>query len=219
MVVYCATNSHNGKKYVGITGQSLPRRISEHRGRMLRGDRQHKFYLALRKYGFDAFTWDILAETNSEQELKNLEIAFIEQFGSYRAGYNSTPGGDMVSPETKQLLSNIHKGRTVTWGEKTRQTRLANGSYYGHNGTKGSAHPRSKSYFVLTPDGSEIQIKGLRQFCRENQLSHNLMLSVANGRQTQHKGFKCAYHIAEPSTTIPEGSTPQAIGGGNGEHP
>lgn len=218
MLVYCATNNHNGKKYVGITTQSFAQRQREHYNRMVRNERQHKFYQALRKYGFDGFTWEVLETCDNKAALRAAECSYICEFDSYQHGYNSTPGGDVITDETRKLISQKLKNRTVTWGHKSKQTRIKNGSYFGHAGAKGKNHPKAKSYLVTAPDGATEVITGIRQFCRDQGLSHNLLLSVANGKQTHHKGFTCT-HYSEPSTTIPQGSTSQAIGDGNGERP
>ena len=218
MLVYCATNSHNGKKYVGITTQSFAQRKREHYNRMVRNERQHKFYHALRRYGFDNFTWEVLETFDNKEALRSAECSYISEFNSYHRGYNSTPGGDIVTDATRELISRKLKNRIVTWGHKSKQTRLENGTYFGRPGSKGANNPKAKSYLVTAPDGTHEVITGIRQFCREQGLSHNLLLSVASGKQTHHKGYKCE-HYSEPSTTIPQGSTSQAIGDGNGERP
>jgi hypothetical protein len=56
---------------------------------------------------------------------------------------------------------------------------------------KGENNHNSKTYKIITPDENVIIIKGLRKFCRENNLHHTNMLKVANKKQDNHKGYKC----------------------------
>lgn len=55
-----------------------------------------RFYNAIRKYGEDSFTWEIIEKNKagSLQELKESEKHYIKLFNSYEAGYNATHGGD-----------------------------------------------------------------------------------------------------------------------------
>jgi hypothetical protein len=55
----------------------------------------------------------------------------------------------------------------------------------------GEAH--AKMYLITYPDGTEKVVKGLQRFCKDNNLTNTLMQHVANGKQHQHKGFKCKY--------------------------
>lgn len=79
---------------------------------------------------------------------------------------------------------------------------------------------RSLRWVVTEPDGTEHRIKNLQRWCREwkkDYLQPNNLNLCAQGKHRSHKGYKCRRDDLEPSTTIPTGSTPQAIGGGNGE--
>jgi len=62
MIIYKATNKINGKCYIGQTVKTLARRKCDHLCRLRKGDRDHKFYLALRKYGQENFEWETLQE-------------------------------------------------------------------------------------------------------------------------------------------------------------
>jgi len=55
----------------------------------------------------------------------------------------------------------------------------------------GSNSSLSERYIITTPEGEEIEIKGLRAFCRDNGLNRQLMSAVSRGLQTHHKGYKC----------------------------
>ena len=54
-----------------------------------------KFARSIRKWGWDAFEGRVLEEVY-EEDLNELEKFYIEQFDSYKNGYNSTIGGEGV---------------------------------------------------------------------------------------------------------------------------
>lgn len=62
-------------------------------------------------------------------------------------------------------------------------------------GKKGALHPRAKRYIITFPNGEEIEIIGLKNFCRNNGLSVGAMFQIAtgSGHSYRHKGFKCRY--------------------------
>lgn len=59
-----------------------------------------------------------------------------------------------------------------------------------HNSKLQRALKQSKTYIVTFPDGTEITVTNLKQFCRENDLSQAHMSSVATGKRKHHKGYK-----------------------------
>ena len=72
-----------------------------------------KFARSIRKWGWDAFEGRVLEEVY-EEDLNELEKFYIEQFDSYKNGYNSTLGGEgssgyVPSKNTLKLLSDISK--------------------------------------------------------------------------------------------------------------
>jgi len=189
-LLYCITNKVTGKVYIGQTTQSIARRKAEHTNRCKAGKRDHKLYLSMRKHGIENFVFEVIARVASQEVLDKLEIEFIHQYNSYNRGYNSTEGGDSVSQETRKKLSEIFKGRKVTWSHKILEARRRNGTLYGVQRPKyGADNQKSKTYLVRTPSGDDVKFTGLRQYCRENSLSHNLLLSTLKGIQSHHKGY------------------------------
>ena len=94
--VYVWTNAINGKRYVGTTGVSMEKRAGK-------GGSQYKgspyFYSAIQKYGFDNFSYVILAENLTKDEAAELEKKYIHDFDTMNpeVGYNLQVGG---FPET-----------------------------------------------------------------------------------------------------------------------
>lgn len=97
-VIYCVTNTVNGKKYVGKTSQTIQKRWRRHCS-LAKGGSQIYFMSAIRKYGEDAFTIEEIAEVPSPEWESYLERMWILLLGTTnnKIGYNSTSGGDGFS--------------------------------------------------------------------------------------------------------------------------
>lgn len=92
--VYLVTNRVNGKKYVGITIQSIDARLNAHFSKARITSDNRKFYNAIRKYGEENFYIELLDRADSYTELKEKEKHYIKTLDTYNSGYNSTFGGD-----------------------------------------------------------------------------------------------------------------------------
>lgn len=189
-LIYKIENQVNGKVYIGQTTQALCRRKAEHLTRLRANKRQHKLYQALRKYGEDSFSFLEIASVPNIEDLDDVEIEIIAQYNSFNRGYNSTAGGDTLSQETKDKIAEKMRGRKITWSNKMVETKRKNGTLpkKGYGGF-GKDNKASKSFLVKSPEGDEISFTGLRQFCRDNGLSHNLLLATLSGAQSHHKGY------------------------------
>lgn len=115
-VIYRATNTVNGKYYIGYA-VDFEKRKNEHLYKAKRNERQY-FHNAIRKYGEDSFTWEILKEDATLED----EIFFIEKYQSfytYEKGYNLTKGGEgklgfIPHEETREKLRKSHTGKKPT---------------------------------------------------------------------------------------------------------
>ena len=123
-LVYLAENTVNGKCYVGKTAGRLCNRKSVHKAYAKRGSK-FPFHRAIVKYGFEAFRWRILEETDDPTELAEIEkrcILWMETKVPY--GYNLTDGGDgssgyVRSREWRNRVSKTLMGHPVS--EATRK--------------------------------------------------------------------------------------------------
>lgn len=113
MIIYKHTNNINGKCYVGQTTYKNP----NDRWRNGKGyGTQTKFYNAIKKYGWDNFTHEILCEC-SEEEADELERYYIALFNCIDHGYNSTTGGNLkkhVCRESVEKRIQKVKGRHLS---------------------------------------------------------------------------------------------------------
>lgn len=121
-VVYKVTNSINNKVYIGQTIRNFNRRKTEH---MNQAKNKHRscayFHSALLKYGFEAFTWEVIFESECQIELDSKEKEFIKEYNSYGAGgYNVCVGGSNNSGY-KHSEKTLEKRRKFKHTEKTKE--------------------------------------------------------------------------------------------------
>lgn len=110
-IIYCATCSVTGKKYVGQTIQSFKHRITQHKKDANRFNGH--FQRAINKHGWDSFTWEILEEgIETIEQLNRLERYWIYTLDTFKNGYNGTNGGmnGLKSAETREKMSKAKQG-------------------------------------------------------------------------------------------------------------
>lgn len=88
-IIYKITNKVNGKSYIGQTRYTLEFRWKQHQHKM---DNTY-FHNAIRKYGADNFSCEILEECEVS-DLNSREIFYIAKYNTFKEGYNLTIGGD-----------------------------------------------------------------------------------------------------------------------------
>ena len=123
MVIYKIV-SPKGKVYIG-RASDFNRRMTEHKSTATKkysSKYQYALYRAIRKYGWDNFTKEILIETDDEQLLKKLEEEFILAYDAVKKGYNDTYTGGGGDPwvgrrDTKEYMEWITHMKSVTSGE------------------------------------------------------------------------------------------------------
>lgn len=136
--LYSITNALNNKVYIGQSNKEKERW------------RQHKYFskhkpvqyvhFAMSKYGIDNFIYEIIAMCRNQEDADETEMLLIKQYDSRNKefGYNISPGGDPAwnrglpkeqqpmygkkqSKEFCDLMSKIHKGKTVIISTETKQ--------------------------------------------------------------------------------------------------
>ena len=120
--IYKCTNNVNGKVYIGYTQKSLDKRIIEHKSNSKKGS-HYLLHKAIKKYGVDAFHWEIIFESKDKNYLLGeMECYFIKEYNSYfenNCGYNMTYGGQggmtdkTHSEETKNKMKLARNKRHV----------------------------------------------------------------------------------------------------------
>ena len=131
--VYLFTNKVNGKKYVGQAVDSA-RRYKQHIATSYRdnGSRDYNcpFHNAIRKYGIENFTFEILLDNLTKEEMDYWEIYYIQFYDTLvnsGKGYNVAAGGNSgnkfagKTPEEmeiiKRKIGEKSKGRKANLGK------------------------------------------------------------------------------------------------------
>src|SRR5574343_15467 len=147
MLIYKITNEINGKVYIGQTVRSLQVRISEYRRKSVTGT--YPIYLAMRKYGFDNFTFEVQEVVGDVESLNSRERYWVRQYRSNESdyGYNQTDGGDngkTLTEEVKRKISESRKGKRPSQETCRRISESKTGKPNGNNGKPCSLETREK---------------------------------------------------------------------------
>lgn len=166
--LYKITNNINGKMYIGITKNPKVRK-NQHWNfeNRFNGRTVNILYQAMRKYGLDNFSFDVMCIGNKEYIL-DLEIKAISKYKTTekRFGYNIKPGGDSgrgysvsgSKRDTPTYVSGfwfpnrrtaISKLKITVDVYKNRQKKgILGDTYIPSLGVYGSGVPSGKPYYV-----------------------------------------------------------------------
>ena len=195
-IIYKVTNTVNGKVYIGQTIHELHKRQIKHFSKANEEKPSMYFHKALKKYGKDSFTWDIIEQCSSKRELDDMEFHYIKQYDSFKNGYNMTLGGEGTIGRVCKESTKLKISKTKT-GVKFDAAMCAKWSIAHKGRKKADAHVKavatsvSRYWEITYPNGDIITIRNLEEFCRNNGLTSSGMAHVAYGRRSHHKGFKC----------------------------
>ena len=119
--IYKYQNKINGHIYIGQS-INLEQRKCSHKNAAFNEnacDYNCQFHQAVRKYGWDNFDYEVIAEITPEEYsqslLNELEKFFIKYYNSFENGYNATEGGDHVIGNTIQ--KGEKNGRSLLYKE------------------------------------------------------------------------------------------------------
>jgi group I intron endonuclease len=189
--------SPSGKSYIGITNNYSVR------------SRRHRtsnacpaFASAVRKYGWDNITHEILLDGLSLDEANEAEERLIAEHNTlYPNGYNLTTGGNarQQCEAVKAMMSAVHKGKTLS--EEHKAALRAAGSDPVNCKKRYDAQKLTYKWFRLVdPAGNVYNIQGLRSFCLQHGLDPSSCVKVAQGRYKHHHGWICHYLTDPPDS-------------------
>ena len=123
--LYAVTNSANKKQYIGVTTSAIQTRFLQHIYNAFNSTRPAKLYRAMRKYGKDAFSIELIRnDAENYKQLMKQEYDEIENRNSITDGYNSSVGGELGT------------GQEIEVDGKIFMTHAAAAEYYGIEQTK-----------------------------------------------------------------------------------
>jgi group I intron endonuclease len=119
-IIYKIVSPKN-KVYIGRTND-FNGRMAQHKHNALVDKKPNTLYKAIRKYGWDNFTKEIICEVDSVNAQK-VEEEFILAYNSVRKGYNDTysgGGGDLWKGrrDTNEYMEYVEKMRNINIGQK-----------------------------------------------------------------------------------------------------
>lgn len=119
--VYMHVNKINGKKYIGITKESLKKRWGCHGSQYIH-DNSGRFAKALIKYGWENFDHIVVCENLSQEEAcaKEIELIAVYKTQDPDYGYNIQAGGQLgndgviFSDESKEKMRKAKLGKKLS---------------------------------------------------------------------------------------------------------
>jgi len=208
--IYKATNTINGKVYIGFDS-NWPNRKRNHILDSQNKNNKTKFYYAIRKYGIDNFMWEIIYQSKDGEYCKNvMETYFIQEYDTYKNGYNMTLGGEGTLG-LKHNINSINKIKQASlekWKDPNfilnslehkqlmsiKQKEIQNCPEINNK----RINTLSKEWVITNPSGETFTIKNLEKFCKENNLTSSNMKKVSKGERMHHKGWICSIPHIHP---------------------
>lgn len=210
--VYVIKNIINSKVYVGIS-KNPNKRLLDHKNNSKK--QNYVLYKAIRKYGWNNFSFDIIYQTLNVAHVKEMESFFIREHKSFihfeeSNGYNMTLGGDGLNgyknknpnKQAKEYQFINPEGNKITIINLTEYCRINNLSqgnmnslfygkmisYKGYTAVNGKE--KYKKYHFIDPNGNNITISNLSLYCKENDLNNGSMVSLNNEKIETYKGYR-----------------------------
>ena len=189
MYIYKITNTQNNKIYIGQTIRSVEERWKRHKNDALNNILDTHFARAIRYYGPDAFTIEIIDTAKNQRELTAKECYWISWYDSIKNGYNETNaeykcGGNTYKNKTPEELKQI--------GEKIRQSKI------------GAKNPRSTKVKCKNINTNEEYHFDTQKQMQEffNETNHQFVSRRCQGKIK--KLYKDEWKIAYEENEYPE---------------
>lgn len=173
--IYSITHISSEKQYIG-SSIDIYKRWYGHKNALQKNKHVNKkLQNYWNKHGEDSFLFEVIEECEKVKEI----ILEREQFyiDSLKPVLNICPTagshlGFKHTEETKQLMSEAHSGD--------------NNYLFG---VVGVDNLFSKTYLIIFPNGEYTIVTGLKEWCRDRELSDSSLSSIARGKYIHHKGY------------------------------
>lgn len=140
--IYAIKNTINSKIYIGQTS-NLSRRWSAHKCKARTGKDNYPLYNAIRKYGIENFTLEILESCNKDI-VNDREKYFIALFDAVNNGYNISIGGQGFSDGRKVKRPGPMRGKKHSKKTKQLMSEQRGGDRNGMYGKTHSTESKQK---------------------------------------------------------------------------
>ena len=211
-IIYKITNKQNGKVYIGQTRRSLEWRLTNSWcGHFTAAKQGYNGLLskALRKYGKNGFTYEVIEERpnntfKTKQELidwlNTKEIYWIEQYDSFKHGYNRTRGGQYKPELTNKAKEALSLAIRATYATGEPQKKISSSVKLAHK-----AHPEIIEKIRARSSGSTWMYKieknvELRHFAAPEQVDNYLKQGFIIGMPPSMKETTGKAQLGKPRT-------------------
>lgn len=228
--VYMHTNNTNGKVYVDITS-NLYRRWRNNGAEYM--GKPSPFSSALKKYGWDGFTHEIIADNISLNDANLLEMKLIAKYKSNRNrygtdyGYNQTDGGDGTKGFPQYGENNPFWNKHHTESTKQKISRAKLGQKSSRCGVSLTNEQKErvslglKKWYLQNESSSCKEVicisdnrhfRSVKEAAKYYNINNREISAVCLGRRKTTHGLKFTYHMdgTEPEYTY--------VGKGYSEH-
>ena len=197
--IKCKLDSY--KEYIGQTVQDdFQVRLNGHMADVNNGRKRH-LYNAIRLYGWDQFTIEILysfpKEGNWKERLDELEIQEIARRGTLAPhGYNNETGGNrnkVLHEDTKELMSYVRSG----------ERHAMFGKHHTEEARELIKEANAKAVQQWSKDGKELlrTFESVEEAGRQTSLDASHITKVCNGKRQTTGGFQWKFVNSEDAET------------------
>ena len=192
--IYKLIHRESGKVYIGQS-KHLKRRLSEHRG--CESKENHKgsqsvIRRAIKKYGFDAFDFEIVLYCEEGEYMDLMETKLIQFYDCMvPKGYNVRDGGNkiFISEEGRKKISKANSGRILT--EEHKKKLSESGKKYNLNNPRNGDWCKKLSVSMSGKSKSDDTKKKMsehrKEFIKNNPDSCKNFLGKKHSEETKQK--------------------------------
>jgi len=163
-LIYKHTCTINNKSYIGKTKREILTRLNEHIRRSKRVYiKLSHFEYALRKYGVENFTSEIIVENIPDDMINDSEKYWINFYDTFKNGYNMTEGGEggAFFGESNGMYGTTHSDET--------KAKIGKAVSFANSGEK-SHKTRKITIYNSEDEVMFVSTGSFRKFCKDNKL-------------------------------------------------
>ena len=202
--VYKITNTVNNKSYIGATIHEPEKgRIKDHLSGSKKGNRL--IANAVKEYGKDAFTYEILEADVFDEFLPNLEVAYIAHYNTIAPhGYNLDSGGGgagLPCAESRRKMSESAKGKIIPANTRRKMSEANSGEKNGFFGKTHSAETCRKISEIKKNDPRAIEhCRSLSEANKGKKLSEEHCRKIGEALTGRTRSAKHCHKLSKALT-------------------
>jgi group I intron endonuclease len=184
--IYKIENITNKKIYIGQTCRGYQKRFNQH----IIDSKKYNYdlYKAFKKYGIKNFVIEKINECETSEMARVLERHYIKKFNSYKDGYNMNEG-DKVVYKHSELTKHKIRIKRLGMPSPRKGVKLSMETRKKQSLSKLGKVTWTKKWKVTEPNGKNIIIYNLAEYCRKNNLSRGNMSSLASNNLSYYKNY------------------------------